>query len=113
MTPVLVVDNTGRVICRGEIKGEGARATARLEFAEISSTSPARKRAAARTIAEINIEVRRRLEDADRRRRRQLILRIVLHGLRALAILAGLVLLAWAVVIALAIAIAAAFGFGL
>jgi hypothetical protein len=116
MTPVLVVDNSGRVVCRGHIKAEPGRATAHLQFArlEVPLPAPPDDAAAARTVAEIRAQVRERREAAGRRRRRQLFRSAILRGAKSAGIvLGGLVAGVWVVFFGIIRAIAAAFGFSL
>jgi hypothetical protein len=100
MTPILVVDNSNRVLCRGHFTQEGPRIEAHLRFMDLAggdepTQAATRATTAARTVAEINSQVRARLEAVDRRRRRQEIRRAILGAVKACAIWLALMAGAW------------------
>jgi len=99
MTPILVVDNGNRIIGRGHIKTGPGQASAHLTFNDSAWPTQEQQERAARTIAEININVRRRLEAVDRRRRRQVLLARAGQVLKAAGTVVGFVVLSWVVVL--------------
>jgi hypothetical protein len=114
MTPVLVVDNNGRMVCRGQIQTEGGRSMVHLQFAELAAASPGPgPAAAARQVAEIQHQVRRQLEAVDRRRRREVIVAGIGHATKVLGIIVALAAAGWGVVFGGAWALAHSFGFSL
>jgi hypothetical protein len=119
VTPVLVVDN-GRVIGRGHVKTGPDGAKAHLTFTDVAWPTVEQQAAAVRSVAEINVEVKRRLEEAERHHRNVArTARYLMIAFRAwqvvkvLGAVAMAVIGAWAITFFLFWLIAAPFGFAL
>lgn len=114
MTPILVVDNTNRVVCRGHFRQAGSRIDAHLRFENLASTAPESvEERAARTVADIDNQVRARLAAVEARIKREVRWERARRTAVGLGIVFGLIAGAWLLFIAVVWALAAAFGFSL
>jgi fatty acid desaturase len=110
LTPILVVDNSRRVVCRGHFSQDGTRIQAHLRFEDLI---PSAQLSAARTVAEINNQVRARLEAVERRVRRDLWRARLWSAARGILIILGLIGGAWFLFSGLVWLVATVFGFSL